>query len=566
MTTIRKYLTEQRTQTLMLPLLIALVITAALLSFTNIWMDTSLFQITLTIGSWLVFFTVLAYLAYTQSTVEENIEAPLPQEDSVTYELLNYIPGNTIIVSESGEIVFANSSAQNTFRYMENSLQEKNINICDLLPGSNKDAVLEYIEDCLDQNNPIDSLEIFALRSDASYFPASVAMRPINLEGKRHIALTIADISLQKLEEERIHLQQYSVEQATDALFWIDKSGQVIYANELACRMLDYSTVDLSLMSFDDFTQKNEGDTDWNSMWELAKECGSCVFETRIKNKKGQVFPVEVVLSFIPLESEGSYMCAYVRNIQHRKVEEQRLLQYTKELERKNEELEQFTFITSHHLQEPLRSISSFAQILEKRYKNSLDAEGEEYLTFMVDSVKRMHDLLRDLSKYANLSTKARTIEMVEMDAVIEMGIKRLQKNITTNDAQIHYHNLPLIKGNKEELAQLFQNLISNGLKYRSEENPAIHITAEEYNGNFYKFAVSDNGIGIPKEYSDKIFKLFNRLHNTKAYTGTGIGLAICQKIVEKHGGQIWVEAAANKGTVFYFTLPTHIQIYRQTA
>jgi PAS domain S-box-containing protein len=229
------------------------------------------------------------------------------------------------------------------------------------------------------------------------------------------------------------------------------------------------------------------------------------------------------------------------------------LEQKTRELERSNSELEQFAYVASHDLQEPLRTVSSYVQLLASRYKDKLDKDANEFIDFAVDGSKRMRQLINSLLEYSRVN-RVKPFEWMELKEVISDIEKDMKDQIKESGAEIIYNGLPKIHGDVVLIGQLFQNLIGNAIKFRGTKKPEIKITSKKKNGQ-YLFSVKDNGIGIQKEYSEKIFIIFQRLNSREKYPGTGIGLSICKKIVERHGGKIWVESEAGKGSSFNFTI-----------
>jgi light-regulated signal transduction histidine kinase (bacteriophytochrome) len=233
----------------------------------------------------------------------------------------------------------------------------------------------------------------------------------------------------------------------------------------------------------------------------------------------------------------------------------QELSERAEQLSRSNAELERFAFIASHDLQEPLRMVSSFLQLVEKRYKDKLDETGRQYIQYAVSGAERMKKLINDLLAYSRLENTAVELTEVDMKQVLNEAVTNLQETIAENHAIVEIEAMPVLpKGNFSGLVQLLQNLIGNAIKYRSELPPEIRISAKEEN-NYWQFAVKDNGIGIESDYFEKIFVIFQRLHNMSEYSGTGIGLAICKKIVEQHSGKIWVYSIEKEGSTFYFTI-----------
>jgi light-regulated signal transduction histidine kinase (bacteriophytochrome) len=225
------------------------------------------------------------------------------------------------------------------------------------------------------------------------------------------------------------------------------------------------------------------------------------------------------------------------------------------ELKRSNKDLEQFAYVASHDLQEPLRMVSSFTQLLERKYRDKLDEDANEYIWYVVDGAKRMQSLINDLLSYSRVTTKVKDFAKINLNETVDEALFNLEIAIEENDAIVVVDSLPQIHGDSSQMVQLFQNIIGNAIKYRSEKIPEIHISASEGDQEWI-FKIEDNGIGIQPEYNERIFQIFQRLHGSHAYSGTGIGLAICKKIVELHGGSIWVNSKPGEGSIFYFTIP----------
>ena len=244
-------------------------------------------------------------------------------------------------------------------------------------------------------------------------------------------------------------------------------------------------------------------------------------------------------------------------DITKRKEAQKKLKELVEELKRSNYELQQFTYITSHDLQEPLRSIASFAQLLERRYKDKLDSSADEYIDFIVSGAVRMKEMIQGLLDYS-LVGKGENFQLTDVNEIIGTVLSNLNRLIDENKAEITHDQLPTITADSRQLVQIFQNLIGNAIKFKKPKiQPKIHISGYlDTKKKEYIFSVSDNGIGIEKQYNNKIFDIFKRLHTIDEYRGTGIGLAICKRIVEHYGGKIWVESKYGKGSTFYFTIP----------
>jgi PAS domain S-box-containing protein len=226
------------------------------------------------------------------------------------------------------------------------------------------------------------------------------------------------------------------------------------------------------------------------------------------------------------------------------------------ELARSNSELQQFAYVASHDLQEPLRMIGSYTQLLERRYGDKLDADAREFMGFVVDGATRMKQLIEDLLAYSRVGTRGKELRPVQAQAAFERALVNLRASIESADAQVTHDALPEVSADDTQLTQLFQNLIGNAIKFRKKDEPIrVHVGAQDA-GAEWRFSVSDNGIGIEPQYYERIFMVFQRLHTREEYAGTGIGLAICKKVVDRHRGRIWVESALGKGSTFNFTLP----------
>lgn len=240
--------------------------------------------------------------------------------------------------------------------------------------------------------------------------------------------------------------------------------------------------------------------------------------------------------------------------LDERRQAEYRLAQYASDLARSNAELEQFAYVASHDLQEPLRMVASFTQLLAKRYRDKLDQDAKEFISFAVDGATRMQTLINDLLAYSRVGTRGKPFKPTDGEAVFKMALDNLARSIAQSGAIITHDPLPTICGDEVQLIQLFQNLIANALKFHGQEPPQVHISARRQDAEWV-FAVRDNGIGMAPEQQERIFSIFQRLHHHSEYPGTGIGLAICKKIVERHGGKIWVESEVGRGSTFYFTV-----------
>jgi light-regulated signal transduction histidine kinase (bacteriophytochrome) len=294
--------------------------------------------------------------------------------------------------------------------------------------------------------------------------------------------------------------------------------------------------------------------------WQLLERAPSGKLpqlDVEIRTQTGRTLPLSISCGLVR-DRRGKITGLLIvgRDISERKRAEATLRQQAQELARSNAELEQFAYVASHDLKEPLRMIASFSDLLVAEYRGALDGDAHEYLDFIVDNVARMQNLITDLLDYARVSTQGKPFASVDSAAVLAITARNLQAAIAESQATLIYPDLPTVLGDETQLVQLFQNLIGNAIKFRADRPVEVTVGAER-RGAQWLFWVRDNGIGIEPESAERIFVIFQRLQSRAESPGTGIGLAICKKIVERHGGQIWVESEPGQGSTFYFLLPT---------
>ena len=279
-------------------------------------------------------------------------------------------------------------------------------------------------------------------------------------------------------------------------------------------------------------------------------------YEKSIQFRPGETRWVSV--NYIPDADEaGNIRGFYTLGIDttDRKQAEKELKHLADELARSNADLEQFAYVASHDLEAPLRVISGFVKLLAKRYKGKLDDKAEEFIAHTIDGAQRMEMLIRDLLEYSKVQLKGMVLKPTDCNLLVEKSLKNLHTAIEESVAMVTYGSLPTVMADASQLSRVFQNLIGNALKFRGEDVPKVHISAEKKENEWF-FSVRDNGMGINPNQAERIFLIFQRLHTEEEYSGTGLGLSICKRIVERHGGRIWVESEPGKGSTFFFTLP----------
>lgn len=391
-------------------------------------------------------------------------------------------------------------------------------------------------------------------------------------------------VANERIQEQMDALQKLTdlIELSYDAIIVLELDGRIERWNEGAQRLYGYSKSEIMGQNLHEVLS-----TTFSNPWPQFRteliDKGTWEGELIHRTKNGREVIVNSRLQLNTRDDGSNFVLEINRDItQRKKAEKQQIMMLKTEqqlteklsntnkelkvaqnnlnelidkLKLSNKELEQFAYVASHDLQEPLRMVSSFTQLLERRYKNNLDADADEFIGFIVAGAKRMKDLIDDLLTFSRLNTEAREFETFFMELALDDVLINLKPSINENNVQISHNALPKIYGDRSQVTQLLQNLITNAIKFHGDEPPKIHISSEE-SKNEWIICVRDNGIGIDPDHQEQIFSIFKRLHSIEEYEGTGIGLAICKRIVNRHGGSIWVESEEGKGSNFYFSIP----------
>ena len=477
--------------------------------------------------------------------------------------LLEAAPDAMVVVDQAGEIVLLNLQAEKQFGYRRDELVEQKVK--NIIPEGFAERLvadgLRSAEDALAQQIGT-GIELTGRRKNGSEFPIEIMLSPLESAEGILVTAAIRDISVRKDAEK--HLAQMEsryrglLEAAPDAMVVVNQAGEIVLLNVQAEKQFGYRRDELVGQKVkniipEGFAERLVADGLRSAEDALAQQIGTGI-ELTGRRKNGSEFPIEIMLS--PLESaEGILVTAAVRDITTRKRAEAHLLQKVEELNRSNEELEQFAYIASHDLQEPLRMVASYTQLLSRRYKGKLDSDADEFISFAVDGASRMQRLIKDLLAYSRVGTKAKDLPDTSSEEALQQALINLRSAVTESGAIVTHDPLPIVVADEMQLIQLFQNLVGNAIKYQGPGVPRVHISATMNGQKKWIFSVEDNGLGIDAQYFEKIFGMFQRLHKREEFEGTGVGLAICKKIVERHGGGISVESRVGHGSTFSFVL-----------
>ncbi|MDD1718213.1 MAG: PAS domain S-box protein, partial [Methanoregulaceae archaeon] len=503
--------------------------------------------------------------------------------------------------SLDGYIISWNAGAEKIYGYPAAEALGRPVSM--LIPPGQTDDLGQILEK-VKEGKPIRHYETVRMRKDGTLIHVSLTLSPIkDWEGRLIGASTIArDITDRKKAEEAIRranaYNRSLIEASLDPLVTINPDGTISDVNDATVRVTGVRRNELIGTDFSRyFTEPEKAKAGYEKVF---RDGSVTDYGLEIRHRNGQIIPVLYNATVYTDESgaiagvfaaardvterkraEDALLTAYnelddrvkertkelvkansdlEKEIAERKATAEELKKKSEELARSNMELQQFAYIASHDLQEPLRAISGFTELLEKRYKGQIDAKADQYINFILEGTKQMHQVIQDLLAYSRVQTKAHEIGLTDMNKAYEQALLNLHGSISQKKAVITAEPLPEVFADGTQMTQLFQNLIGNALKFqRPDITPVIHVDAR-LNNDKWEFSVTDNGIGIEPRFTERIFKIFQRLHAKGEYEGTGIGLAICKRIVERHGGEISVESEPGKGSRFFFTIPARME------
>ena len=462
-------------------------------------------------------------------------------------------------MDQQGRIVEFNPAAEKTFGYSSVEVVGKPLAEV-LIPPAWRERHRQGLAHYLDtgEGRMLDKrIEISAVRANGAEFPIELTVTRVRGKGPPSFTGIIRDLTERKAAEEALSHSASIVESSDDAILGKTLDGTILSWNRGAERIYGYSAQEMKGRSIFLIVPPERRHEVQQILERIQGGERLEHFETLRVRKDGRKIDISLTVSPIKdLAGKIIGASAIGQDITERKRAEGVLQRQAAELARSNAELEQFAHIASHDLQEPLRMVASYTKLLARRYQGRLDKDADEFIAYAVDGATRMQTLINDLLRYSRVETRSKGLAPTEAAAALKWALANLRKAIEETGAILSNDPLPMVIADGMQLAQVFQNLIGNAIKFRGDRPLRVHLGAERKEAEFL-FWVRDNGMGIAPQFHERVFEIFRRLHPTEAYPGTGIGLAICKKIVERHGGRIWLDSEPGEGATFYFTIPT---------
>ncbi len=475
-------------------------------------------------------------------------ERALRKSEAKFRQIFNSTNDPMFVVSLEARFIEVNDAATRQLGYSREELLT--MGPADLDPPSFAAKIPDRIKETQEKGNLI--FEAASITKDGRQIPVELSTRAIDYESRPAVLSVSRDIADRKRAEEALKESEekfQAISEASPAAIFVYRGERVEYANQAALSISGYSQDELLSMSFVDIINPESRKLVREGIKErMAGNPDLARYRFGIITKSGEERWLDVSSGLITYLGSRAGIVICIDITDQKRMEE--------ELKRSNADLQQFAYIASHDLKEPIRGISSFLNLLQKNYRNKvLDEKAQDYIGFAVDGATRMQQLINDILAYSRVETRGRQFANVNMNDAVAIALRDLRLSVQRNEASIMHDELPTIDGDKNQMVMLLENLIGNAIKFRGKNAPIIHISAKD-GQSFWTFSVKDNGIGIEKKYQDRVFDMFERLHTRNEYEGTGIGLAIAKRIVERHRGKIWVESDLGKGTTFFFTIP----------
>ncbi|ELY91344.1 multi-sensor signal transduction histidine kinase [Natrialba hulunbeirensis JCM 10989] len=499
-----------------------------------------------------------AFVERPADTVEGEKTAPA----KAFVALADALSDGIIVLDSDSEIQYANPAVERILGYPPQELVggSKLSIIPERLRENHLQALERYLETG-ERNIDWEYVELPGHHADGHEVPLGISLNDFFFGGQRYFVGLFRDISPRKeaekaLREREQQLKQYKeytddILNAIDDVFYVlDTDGSLQRWNQRLREVTGYTDDEIESMHAAEFFSGPDRDAITDAVVS-GFETGHARVEADVVTKSGTQIPYEFVATTLDDPDGHPVLTGIGRDMTTQREQRHKL-------EASNERLEQFAYAASHDLQEPLRMVTSYLQLIDQRYSDQLDEDGEEFIAYAVDGAERMREMIDGLLEYSRVDTQGEPLEPVDLDSVLDDVLSDLQLAIEESDAEINAESLPCVAGDRSQLRQVFQNLLSNAIAYSGDESPVIDILVESTpneDDEMWRLAVADAGVGIEPNETDRVFQVFQRLHGTVG-DGTGLGLALTRRIVERHGGQIWVDSEPGEGSTFYVTLP----------
>ena len=512
---------------------------------------------------------ILVTAAIRDISVRKDAEKNLAQMEGRYRGLLEAAPDAMVVVNQGGEIVLLNVQAEKQFGYRRDELVGQKVK--NIIPQGFAERLLtdglRSAEDALAQQIGT-GIELTARRKDGSEFPIELMLSPLNgIEGIM-VTAAIRDISARKEADEALLASEERLRMTLDAAemgtwFYDLRRDEVSYSERFRALFGLTSDARMTYQACLDRTHPDDKaridqavkDTvelgvpfhiEYRVIWPDSSVHWITAKGGAHRNSEGVAVHLQGIITDITERKAAQEALRHQEALERRSVE----------LTRSNDDLQQFAYIAAHDLQEPLRMVASYTQLLSRRYTGKLDSDADEFIAYAVDGAHRMQLLIEDLLAYCRVGTAGKAPQEISSAAALEQALLNLQGAIQESGGVVTHDPLPTVIVDGAQLVQLFQNIVGNALKYRSAETPRVHVSAKKNRNDEWIFSMQDNGLGIEPQYFEKIFVMFQRLHGREEFSGTGIGLTLCKKIAERHGGRMWVDSNPGKGSTFYLALP----------
>lgn len=477
--------------------------------------------------------------------------------------LLDALSDAVFVVSARGTILYANVEASALLGYARGELDGQPVErlVPDPMRPAHRQRIQAYFR------NPVrrpmgGAARLFACKADGTQLRVEISLSPFRVASTTVCLALLRDVTQETGFLELLRLRSAALEAAANGICITSPDGVILWVNPAFSQLTGFPEEEAVGSTPRILKSGRQSPDAYRALWDTI--CSGRVWHGELINRRRDgseyieeqtVTPVRdgngAISHFIAVKTD---VTARRRADDEVRRSAETLQQRTKELARSNEDLAQFAYAASHDLQEPLRMVSGFLQLLNKRYRSELNDEAREFIDFALDGAGRMKQLIDGLLDLSRVRTRGKELTEVDLSDVLDTALKLLGGAIRESNAQITYDALPRLRGDPAQLVQLFQNLLGNALKFRGDLPPRITVAAEPISGGWH-VCVSDNGIGIDAAHQERIFEIFQRLHDRQRYAGAGMGLALCKRIVERHHGRIWVESEPGQGASFHFTL-----------